>query len=314
MYGLNNDNLDTKENYMFYGAIDKTIRDMFFKDLDKAIVLISIIFNTNFQDQYKDLQNLQSYFSYSVFEKKLNFSKSKLQRIIKVLEEEGFIEWVIKSQSRHKASIITLNYQYGKGYGRKYSKQYGKDIDITNNTVKFNTVKNTVNHTVKDTLSKNISKNISKKNKEETTKIINLNTNILNSYKYHIDSNITPFIRDELRRLENQYGNEILEKSIEETAKRNMKSLNYIVTILEDWQEKGLKTIDDIEMSIEKWKLNNKKCKDNHEKYITRKSDKNTYDKKAREYEKPKLRFNNFKGRDYDYDALERKLLGWDED
>lgn len=28
--------------------------------------------------------------------------------------------------------------------------------------------------------------------------------------------------------------------------------------------------------------------------------------------EKPKLRFDNFKGRDYDYDALEKKLLGWD--
>lgn len=30
--------------------------------------------------------------------------------------------------------------------------------------------------------------------------------------------------------------------------------------------------------------------------------------------EKPKLRFNNFKGRDYDYDDLEKKLLGWDEE
>lgn len=29
--------------------------------------------------------------------------------------------------------------------------------------------------------------------------------------------------------------------------------------------------------------------------------------------EKPKLRFNNFKGRDYDYDDLEKKLLGWED-
>jgi uncharacterized phage protein (TIGR02220 family) len=28
--------------------------------------------------------------------------------------------------------------------------------------------------------------------------------------------------------------------------------------------------------------------------------------------EPPKLRFNNFKGRDYDYNALEKKLLGWE--
>ncbi len=302
MYSLNN-NLDTKEIYMFYGAIDKTVRDMFFKDSGKAIVLISIIFNTNFQDRYKDLENLQSYFSYSVFEKKLNFSKSKLQRIMKALEEEGFIEWVIKSQSRYKASVIALNYQYGKGYGRKYSKQYAKDVDITNHAVKINTVRNIVNDTVKDTLSKNISK----ENKEETTKIINLNTNILNSYKYHIDSNITPFIRDELTRLGNKYGNEILEKSIEETAKRNIRSLKYIVTLLEDWNKKGFKTLDDIDISIEKWRRDNRKYKDNHEKYITRKS-------KVIEYQKPKLRFDNFKGRDYDYDDLERKLLGWDKE
>lgn len=312
MYWLNDNSINTKENYMFYGAIDKTIRDIFFKDLEKATTLILIIFNTNFKDKYKELENLQSYFSYSVFQKKLNFSKSKLQRIMRELEEEGFIEWVIKSQSRHKASIITLNYQYGKGYGKKYSKKYGKDVDISSNTVKLNTVENIVNNKVKDTLSKNISKNISKENKEETTKIINLNTTILNSYKYHIDPNITPFIRDELINLGNLYGDEILVKSIEETAKRNIRSLKYIVTLLKDWEEKGFKTIDDIEMSIEKWKIDNKKCKDNHEKYIARKLERTACNKKTIEYQKSKLRFDNFKGRDYDYDDLERKLLGWD--
>ena len=31
------------------------------------------------------------------------------------------------------------------------------------------------------------------------------------------------------------------------------------------------------------------------------------------DYREPrKLRFNNFKGRDYDYDDLEKKLLGWE--
>ncbi|WP_257789688.1 hypothetical protein [Clostridium isatidis] len=28
-------------------------------------------------------------------------------------------------------------------------------------------------------------------------------------------------------------------------------------------------------------------------------------------YEIPKLRFNNFTSREYDYDELEKKLLGW---
>lgn len=33
-----------------------------------------------------------------------------------------------------------------------------------------------------------------------------------------------------------------------------------------------------------------------------------------KEAQKPKLRFDNFTGRDYDYDALEKKLLGWDDE
>ena len=37
---------------------------------------------------------------------------------------------------------------------------------------------------------------------------------------------------------------------------------------------------------------------------------KNSYEK-TNNYERPKLRFDNFKGRDYDYAELERKLLGW---
>ena len=32
------------------------------------------------------------------------------------------------------------------------------------------------------------------------------------------------------------------------------------------------------------------------------------------QYASNTLKFNNCKGRDYDYDALEKKLLGWDED
>lgn len=41
------------------------------------------------------------------------------------------------------------------------------------------------------------------------------------------------------------------------------------------------------------------------------------FKKMLKDYEKPmqkekQLKFNNFKGRDYDYDALEKKLLGWD--
>jgi len=41
---------------------------------------------------------------------------------------------------------------------------------------------------------------------------------------------------------------------------------------------------------------------------------KNENGQKRVQYEKPKLRFDNFKGRDCDYDDLEKKLLGWDKE
>lgn len=48
---------------------------------------------------------------------------------------------------------------------------------------------------------------------------------------------------------------------------------------------------------------------DKFEKYLNEKIINNIKHKNS--YEPAKLRFNNFKGRDYDYDDLEKKLLGW---
>lgn len=47
------------------------------------------------------------------------------------------------------------------------------------------------------------------------------------------------------------------------------------------------------------------------EKVVSRSSGSTNHMKHKNNYESPKLRFNNFKGREYDYDTLEKKLLGW---
>ena len=299
------ENLKHERKYIFFGAIDKTIRDMFFEDRDKADTLILIILNTNFQEQYKGLDNLQSYFSYSIFEKVLNIKRTKLQRIIRELEDEEFIDWVSKSKSRHEASIIALNYQYGKGYGRKYSKEYGKNTENTGVTVGDNIIKNTVKDTLNNTLSKNISKNISILNNKETVKVINLNNKILNCYKYYINANITQFELDELIRLGKEYGDDFLERAIIELSKRSIKSFKYIISLLEDWRSKGFRTIEEVEIALIKRGEENKKRNEN---LI------NSNPKKSSNNDINPMSFNNFEAREYDYDKLEKRLLGWDKE
>ena len=56
-------------------------------------------------------------------------------------------------------------------------------------------------------------------------------------------------------------------------------------------------------------KYNNENNKMNNEQKNTQSIKINT-----KNNNKQKLRFDNFKGREYDYDALEKKLLGWDND
>lgn len=71
----------------------------------------------------------------------------------------------------------------------------------------------------------------------------------------------------------------------------------YIDGILSKWYGSNLKTLKDIEQSEAVYKANSSKTK------FT-----------PKDKEKSKLKFNNFEGRSYDYDSLEKKLLGWDND
>ncbi|MBL4930525.1 MULTISPECIES: DnaD domain protein [Clostridium] len=77
----------------------------------------------------------------------------------------------------------------------------------------------------------------------------------------------------------------------------NRADFKYIDGILSKWHADNLKTLDSIAEKEAAYRSKNTK---------------NTYQPK--EKEKSKLRFDNFEGRNYDYDSLEKKLLGWDND
>lgn len=71
----------------------------------------------------------------------------------------------------------------------------------------------------------------------------------------------------------------------------------YIDGILGKWNKSNIKTLEDIALK------DNKPTNKN-----------NNYQRPSYNNEKPPLKFNNFEAREYDYDSLEKKLLGWDND
>lgn len=80
----------------------------------------------------------------------------------------------------------------------------------------------------------------------------------------------------------------------------NRADFKYIDGILSSWNKDNLKTIKQIEEKEVAYKNSSSKASFNNQKSNIR--------------EKPNLKFNNFEAREYDYDDLEKKLLGWDTD
>ena len=80
------------------------------KDYLKFNVLNYIIYETNFNpDGYNGLKKFELYFTYSNTLKDLSpcgITLQNLKTIMKQLEEGGYIEWVYKSNSKYKPSIL----------------------------------------------------------------------------------------------------------------------------------------------------------------------------------------------------------------
>ena len=91
---------------------------------------------------------------------------------------------------------------------------------------------------------------------------------------------------------------EVIEKACNICFQRlNRPDFKYIDGILSSWNKNNLKTLVDIERKEANYKSNQ--------------SNRNFTSKQQ---EVNPLKFNNFEAREYDYDSLEKKLLGWDKD
>ncbi|EPY6468465.1 DnaD domain protein [Clostridium sp.] len=101
---------------------------------------------------------------------------------------------------------------------------------------------------------------------------------------------MAPIERKKIIGWSNKFSYDVIVMAIEEAIFNNIKNIGYIEKILDTWFSKGLTSIEDIKSYKARWKEKKKKTK----------SKENTVD-----------RWNDFEQREYDFEKLERKLLGW---
>lgn len=141
---------------------------------------------------------------------------------------------------------------------------------------------------------------------EETILKTDVSQEIIKIYKNSISNKISNMEFKILAKLQSEIGEELLNKAIILATIKNGKNLGYIQTVIEDWRKKGFTTLEQVDIYLSKWSYMNKKAKENRTKQTKDKAENKTYGKNE-------SIFNNFEQREYDYDNLEKKLLGWKE-
>lgn len=139
-------------------------------------------------------------------------------------------------------------------------------------------------------------------NKKETPEEVE--ENVLDFYKDCISQNISTVERKALEDFEKMLGTELVIKAIQVAALKNHKNLGYIDALVHDWSTKGFKSASEVDLYLTKWSNLNKKAKENRERQVKNKAE------NAVNYTGKEDSFNNYKQRDYDFDDLEKKLLG----
>ena len=86
------------------------MRKIFNEDIDKHNILTWIIYNTNYQEEYNGLKKYQCYISSATISKCAGIQLTKVKRLLKMLENEGFISYAYKSNSKKSPSIIYVDF------------------------------------------------------------------------------------------------------------------------------------------------------------------------------------------------------------
>ncbi len=254
-----------------------------------------------------------------------NFTLYKTTLKKECLEKEKAFETTWK-ELKEKGYLIQYRLQGNKGYfyyeyelldtadkelaDKIHSNQNRKTQDEKNhNPKKIDMDKNIENHNPKmDTMDDGYGGKVGVYNNTNSNNTNSNNTN-LSSSSISNDELILNFNNNicELKKTTkpkfidfcNKYDSEFINAIIEYSAEINIRSYKGFETIIKSYIDKEVFTVNDFINSIEK--------------YRAEKKEKNN--KKQTNYKNSnikELKFNNFDPREYDYDKLEKKLLGWD--
>ncbi|MCG4579826.1 DnaD domain-containing protein [Clostridium cochlearium] len=125
-----------------------------------------------------------------------------------------------------------------------------------------------------------------KKKKEEI--IINKEVvEVINVFESNIHPP-TPIEKKKLIFLCDKFNSTLIILAIEEAVIYNAKNIGYIEKVLIAWEFKGIKSSEDVRKNKDNWNKNKDKITENEE-----------------------CNGWNYEGREYDFEELERKLLGW---
>lgn len=117
---------------------------------------------------------------------------------------------------------------------------------------------------------------------------------------------LKPIIEKKFKVYCNQYSKAYIETIIEICAESNIKSYAGFKTIIDGYINLGLDTPEKVLNYIEDYRNKSKKIREQERK---------KREKNSKNLSKPNKNstFNNFEQREYDFDNLEKKLLGWEE-
>lgn len=204
--------------------------------------------------------------------------QSVLGRLLSPKEMSTYLSW--KDDFNFSTEVIMFLIEYCASKG-KSDYRYIEKVAIAWNDLNIKTIEQAQNYV--------------KQNEDKWIKIRHIlnyigikNTDIMKPQEEMLDKWINTF----------GFSIEIIEKACQICFTRlNRADFKYIDGILSSWNKNNLKTINSINEEESKYKANQQK--------------KTIFNNVQ---SKPNLKFNNFEPGNYDYDSIEKKLLGWDSD
>lgn len=222
--------------------LDGEMQKLLYQDQDKYLVVSWIIFNTNYQDQYKDLKQFECYLTINGLMDKLNLSRAKVQRILKELLNDNLIEYSFKSNTKNKPSIIKANFISNNPIYHYDNNTNGNTNGNTNNNTnepvgntKTEVVDKTNNNTNNNTNNLTLSKynNLNNNLNELSIIIVNSDQLELIQNRCSITGKITKEQQTQIKEMDIS----LLQKAINQCNKfKASYNINYLLTVYKSLQ------------------------------------------------------------------------------